>query len=473
MRTWWAAAALLASAAPAQVPAWDAAPWLADFAQLKAALTERYANLDWLREVQEVQLDQREARTEAALRAAGSDAAARAVLDRFVAGLHDGHVDLRWPAAHVAATAPSPPAIATTLCRGLGYTARSPRAGLATRLPGYRPLGESGLFPAGLVEANGIAIGTVRIEAFAPQGFAGLCESVVSEKAVPVDRPCDDACADLIVTDAYLRLTHGLEERLRALKAAGAQVLLVDLADNGGGSEWAEAAARMLSRRPLRAAPMGYVRGPHWAKQWGDLAGELRATAPTASAADKRRLLDWAVVAERARDDAAAPCAIPGCARLGRAGYATGLVDSAPAGAFDGKSWGRLVFSVAQHPYHDGVWDGPVIVLTNAETWSAAEEFAATLRDNDAAVLIGERTGGAGCGHTDGGTPVILTNSGAVFELPDCVRYRRDGSNEVSGVIPDIVTGARASDGAGYAAALTWARLPDAVARARALYGAR
>jgi C-terminal processing protease CtpA/Prc len=42
-----------------------------------------------------------------------------------------------------------------------------------------------------------------------------------------------------------------------------------------------------------------------------------------------------------------------------------------------GKDWGVLVFSPAQFPYHDGVWDGPLIVLVDQETWSAAEEFAA------------------------------------------------------------------------------------------------
>ena len=57
--------------------------------------------------------------------------------------------------------------------------------------------------------------------------------------------------------------------------------------------------------------------------------------------------------------------------------------------------------------------------------------------------------------------------------MPDCVRYRRDGANEVSGVVPDVITGARASDGPGYAAALTWAKLPEAVRRARALYAGR
>jgi len=72
-------------------------------------------------------------------------------------------------------------------------------------------------------------------------------------------------------------------------------------------------------------------------------------------------------------------------------------------------------------------------------TWSAAEYFAALLQDNHAATVIGELTGGAGCGYTDGGIPATLKNSGAQLKMPDCVRFRADGSNEVNGITPDIL----------------------------------
>ena len=91
------------------------------------------------------------------------------------------------------------------------------------------------------------------------------------------------------------------------------------------------------------------------------------------------------------------------------------------------------------------------------------------LQDNRAAVILGARTGGAGCGHTYGGTPTVLANSKAVLELPDCIRFRRDGSNEVRGVIPDDVVGLRAEDGKALKAELIGAALPDAVRRAVAL----
>jgi hypothetical protein len=82
------------------------------------------------------------------------------------------------------------------------------------------------------------------------------------------------------------------------------------------------------------------------------------------------------------------------------------------------------VFSPARFPYKDTVWRSPLIVVVDTETWSAAEEFVSVLQDNRAAVIVGAPTGGAGCGHTDGGTPATLKHSGGVLELPDCARFR-------------------------------------------------
>jgi C-terminal processing protease CtpA/Prc len=115
------------------------------------------------------------------------------------------------------------------------------------------------------------------------------------------------------------------------------------------------------------------------------------------------------------------------------------------------------------------VWRGPLIVLTDGETWSAAEELPATLQDNKAAVILGGRTGGAGCGHASGAEPITLKNSGGKLVLPDCVRFRFDGSNEVAGVIPDVQTGHRFDDSDAMKAKLIAAKLPEAIALARTL----
>jgi hypothetical protein len=468
------AALALALAGPALAAPFDPGPWLADLEQARQAFHDKYANWDWAEAERDVKIDTLFDDLAIRLRKAPDEAVARSVFDRLQRKLGDGHVEIDWPRR--AASTPAP-AAAPDLCDSIGYDARQNGKGTAQALDGYEPLPatDGNPFDTGLLAAGGTTLGVLRIGIFQPQGYPELCRSAVHELSIPTDKPCGDACQDRIATWAYRRLTGGLEDRIRQLKAAGATTLLVDITNNGGGSEWAEAVARIFSPRPLVSQRRGFVRGEHWAKQWRDLAAQLRSFAKKATAADKRQLQAWATEADAALAQAQSPCPATSssCARLGTAGYSTGLVGSARSGTFAGKDWGGLVFSPAQFDYHDGVWNGPLIVLVDQETWSAAEEFAAELQDNKAAIVIGARTGGAGCGHTNGGDPTTLKNSGAVLKLPDCVRFRADGANEVRGVIPDEVLAIRADDGAAFRAKLIAEKLPAALARAVALQTAQ
>ena len=87
---------LVATVAPAQPPAWSPAPWLADLARICAALETQYANRDWLEQERGVDLPGLFERYDQRVRAAGSDAAARAMFDRLIQRIHDGHVELEW-----------------------------------------------------------------------------------------------------------------------------------------------------------------------------------------------------------------------------------------------------------------------------------------------------------------------------------------------------------------------------------------
>ena len=118
--------------------------------------------------------------------------------------------------------------------------------------------------------------------------------------------------------------------------------------------------------------------------------------------------------------------------------YATGLLRHLPPDALAGIDSRTIVFGPLHFDYREGVYDGPLIVLVDRDTASASEYFAAMLRDNDAAWIVGERTAGAGCGYVDGGVPLTLSHCGWTVQMPNCVRYRADGINEIEGIEPDL-----------------------------------
>jgi hypothetical protein len=107
----------------------------------------------------------------------------------------------------------------------------------------------------------------------------------------------------------------------------------------------------------------------------------------------------------------------PACNNLLAAGFARGAKSNLPKGES-----------------HFGAWNGPAYVLTDNRTFSAAEMFAATMKDNGIAKTLGARTGGDGCGFMAKGDPLVLAHSQLRFRVPNCLRLRADGPHEVAGV---------------------------------------
>lgn len=465
---WRTMAAMLAGllmVTTAQAEPWSPAPWLADLAEAKAAFRTKYASLHWLEHDRGVSLDALFAPAEAQLKTARSDDEARAIFDRLARRVYDGHVLFRWPEPRPQTTETSP----QDTCSALGFEPHGPRPGAGQSLPGYRPVGDPALFPAGVIEVGGDRLGVIRIPMFQAQTFPALCRAALADLHRDDRQPCDQNCKKAIFANAYDRMTRGFADQLHALEAAHVSVVMIDLTDNGGGSQWAWAAVQMVTARPPVFERLGFERGEHWARRWTRDAAELRqAAAATADPADRARLLGWAAQVELLRQDAEKSCPDPNpCAPEGPAGYMS-LVPAARAAEFAGKPWGKTVFSPAEFNYRNGEWDGPTLVLVDERTGSAAENFAAILQDNHAATIIGSRTVGSGGGYTDGGTPTVLTHSGGTLILPDHAVFRADGSNEVEGVIPDVQVGMRFTDGPALKNRLIMSHLAEAIRLAKA-----
>jgi hypothetical protein len=286
--------------------------------------------------------------------------------------------------------------------------------------------------------------GVVRIHDFSETAHPAACAAAVA--ALQPGDECEGECRMRVMFKSGDLLTAALERRLQSLAKAGAKTIVVDLTRNGGGSDWVEPVARVMTPIPLKGARMVFIRHPHWIRQLEERAADVR------DDKDAFALFDAAAAEARKPCDRSGvwsdPPKTPDCSLLVPSTfYATGLLAYAKPGSLRGDAK-NIYFNPSQYTYHEGTNRLPLIVLVDEGTASAAEYFTAMLQDNKAARIAGEGTRGSGCGYTNGGFFVNLPNSGARLALPDCVRLRADGSNEVLGVLPDVLIPWRTFDSA-------------------------
>lgn len=435
--------------------AYDAAQWRADFAHARQELARSYANLDWVVTDRRIDLQALVERTEQGIAAAKSDEEAAGVLKQFLDAFGDGHVRLARP-KRAAATTPAPAATVADMktCRDMGYQPmRRDREAIDFSSAGqYEALGNeaAAMVPAGVLKAGGKSLGVIRIGLFAEQAFPELCEREHSASA-----PCDSACQQKLYGRVGKALTRTLMGQVQALAARKVDAIVVDITGNRGGTDWAEAAARVLTGPGLASPRISFIKHPHWVKAFdsrlNDIELDLKRT--TTGEAQRAWLLAARTELVKSRSLAAEPCEreaiwknqrvcpllVPG--RL----HSTGLEARPRPLDFGGYEAEWVHDNVARYE-PKAAWQGPLAILVDNNTASAAELFTATLRDNDRATLIGAPTRGLGCGYTDGGIPITLPHSGVQIEVPDCARLRANGENEVAGIVPDVLVPWRGND---------------------------
>lgn len=433
--------------------AFDAAPWLKDFEQLRAEIAASYANLDSAIHDRKLDLPALRKMTEERIRNAKSDSEARDAIDWFLRQFGDGHVSMNWPSA---SAAPSSPAQKASICASY---ARGDMGGIDfSKLPEYTALAgdEAVHFPGGLLRLSDKQIaGVLRIHLFMETAHPELCPAAMKTLGLTEDSECDPYCHFRIGLAAGDLLTAALERRIEALRKAGATALIVDITGNGGGSNWVEPAARVLTPIRLRTPKLSFVKHDHWRSilrtRLKDVEADLESgkgpkALLEATAADLRKAIAKA-------DEACDRSGVwngqkPECSAIVEdLLHFTGSQAYLEPGTLANEMGSRYaVFMGSQYRYTEGANKLPLYVMVDGGTASSSEYFAAMLKDNGAATIVGAPTLGAGCGFTDGGYKPKLANSGGVVNLPDCIRERADGTNEALSVYPDVFVPWRTRD---------------------------
>jgi len=447
--------------------AFERSDWLADFEQVKTALTVNYPNLEWAIE-RGLDLAAVERRARDRLAAATTDFEARSALERFVANFGDGHLSLTWPAPKPSVHDDPKPAIT---CKTLGYDDSADTRAIAKNLDGYQALPAAKGVDAGTVIVAGKQVAVLRIPLFNPS--VAMCEAV-SQEILRGKTSCDEACETDIQRRSDNFFLQAIEDRLEELKARHPDVLLVDLAGNGGGNDTAIALARMLTDRHLLTPSLAYVRSPSRSQQLTEDTATLEAASHGAKESEAAFLKPLLAGLADATRQANQSCDLTnvwngkpaGCTNLIRGPFfAGGMVAEEIPEAFRAKPWASIASWTAQYRYTDALWKGPLMLLVDAGSASATELLAAMLQDAGSATVIGAPTFGAGCGWTLSDRPTELAKSGGLLHIPDCARFRRDGRNEIDGIQPDELVGFRRYDSPKQQAERLMQKLPAAVLR--------
>jgi hypothetical protein len=443
-RTWAVVTAgllLLGAAPPAPLNDADRRAWMSDFRALLAEMSAHYANLEWAAARRHVDLRAVRTRTEERIADAGTVEEAQQVFKAFTGAFGDGHLSVSWAKPH-----PAEASDGGSPCAA--YTEQNKPGIDFSLLPAFTVVqGGGNEFPGGILKLrDGTTIGTLRIGIFSERAFPDACREALPSLSLPEGAPCDEACDDRLEQATGSVLVRRLERRVEALKSAGAKAILVDATANGGGSNWVDPVARTLSSVRLREEKMGFVRHPHWTSQFEaalkDVEEDLRGGRGRADLLrPAEETLRHAIALSKQACDRMPlwngeelDCSLVEASIW----HPSGVLAYARPGAFAQLHSRGALFSPGAYDYVERQDRLPLFVAVDANTWSAAEFFASLLQDNKAARIVGELTGGAGCGYTNGGIPFTLPHSGGRVRMPDCVRLRADGSNEVEGVTPDI-----------------------------------
>jgi hypothetical protein len=443
--------------------------WLADYSYLKLQLEREYSHLAWFGSPQGgVDLPALDRATRSALERATSNAEASAAITAFVAAFHDGHF-APTPAPRSSSPASTePPTVeragdARTACAAFGYLpiTRVAYSLPFESLPGFALIsdGFTDPFRAGVIDQDGRRLGLVRIPRFRPAEFPAVCERAwASLRARGVD-PTRDAVLEVINAE-WLR---ALAARLTQLQTRNITALLIDVGGNGGGNDLGDWAVRLFTREPVRSAPLllsaSGVAIPYFDEQLADLKRALNSNANLPEVTRTALVRAIAEFNQRKQQATGPPCDMSWvwreqrawgtspCTRLIGSGFASGALEYAEPGSIDARAVRALYWPAIADSLR-GAWTGPTYILTDANTGSAAEMFSALMRDRGIAKTVGTRTFGLGCGFMDYNDPILLPHSKRAFRVPNCVRLRGDGTDEVAGISPDLPTPAQPGESA-------------------------
>ncbi len=415
---------------------------LEDFRQLLQIMSDTYPNLDSIVENEKLDLPKLSRKAKREIKKAATDTEVIQLFQDFIKQFHDGHFHLEAPIARTQMelqqvekskldrSTPGPEA-----CRTI-VDAQSKKIEfsfpISEKLGFSKVQNQASAFSYTSLNILTQKVGFLKIPSFVAGNYPVICDEEWNfyRKSMPAEI-CDEGCQDKFKNEILPnRLLREIEQALENLKKVKISALVVDLSDNGGGNDWVNSVTRMLTNKPILCGQFGFIRHPHWVKQFTELKNELKVKLAAAKSDEERQQLQLRMAeAELDLGESKKICHRPEVWEKKVYHPTCSIVVKKQLNACNPPE--ELI-------YKSGVYAGPLFLLVNKYTASASEDLVGRHKDSATATIIGQRTLGSGCGFTNGGVNLRLKKSGLIVKVSDCARFLRNGSNEVLGIDPDI-----------------------------------
>ncbi len=433
--------------------------WIQDFEVLKAQMTKSYANLKSIVNEESIDLARLNTKTISELKLAKTKREAQIVIESFLRKFKDGHLSatvINTSSSNNTSNERNDFPLSTdstaVALKKMGFFIDTYGANIKfDSVPGYLALiNKNNSFHTAVIETSLGKIGTIKLPYFYNEGYWNTPYKMWDSYKKEFKGECDEECQKNFKYKLEKQFTKQFVERIEELKAKNISKLLIDVTGNNGGSGWFEEIAHLLSDKPkLEYMPSFIIKHNHWKKSLEedlkiigiDLANdELNESL-------KLKLLKLKELAESLIVKCKSNCSSQNvwdsnkidCLKLIRHPYQSDLpFDIMTDSQFMLLQSKNLLTASRFRPFKRGAYSGPLYIVQDRQSASATEGFSSLLQFNNAATIVGRTSYGAGCGYTNGGIKTTLNHIGLSIKMPDCVRLRADGKNEVYGIKPDI-----------------------------------
>lgn len=297
-------------------------------------------------------------------------------------------------------------------------------------------------FPMAVIKKQNKKLGIIRIEYFSHEFYWETAEHIWNNYKDEKKGICNFDCQDKFLFEVEVELINRFKQCINLFVLIDVDGLVLDISNNGGGTEIAYAFANIISEKHLKNPPFYITSHAHWMKNIED---DLKLI--------ENDLINAKLNSEIYKELKKLHEKVLGLLNsLNVNNYQSNLVNKLIKHEYrDNFSRTLLEYSKLYNlkskqilntarfqPYDKVIFNKPIYIVQNKNTASAAEGFSSLLQFNDSAIIVGEKSYGVGCGYTNGGIKVQLQSINSLVKIPDCVRLRKDGENEKQGVVPDI-----------------------------------